>query len=150
LDPKFEQLREKFEPQDYSGYVNNNNSTSANGGREEKQEPALKQKQLQQEEVGINIEDNQKVGEIVNIITLHEKQAVFWQVYDALESEYASDPTITIEVDKLTVSGEKLKSRLVSSGQFVVGQAVEAIKYMVNVTKQLEQVSFDTYKKVNK
>jgi hypothetical protein len=55
-----------------------------------------------------------------------------------------------MEVDKYTVSGQELKSRLVASGQFFVDQATAIIEHMVNATKQLEKVSFDTYRKLEK
>lgn len=144
LDDKFERLREGFEPQDYSGYVNSNCGDRA-GGEREGHEPTPRQTQQN------DSQGSQRVEEAVNMITTTaEKQSAFWKIYDTLESEQASNPDATMEVDKYTVSGQELKNRLVASGQFFVDQATAIIEYMVNVAKKLQKVSFDTYRKVEK
>jgi hypothetical protein len=144
---KFERLREGFEPQDYSGYVDSNSSGGSRdrGGEREGRDPTPRQTQQN------DSQGSQRVEEAVNVITTTaEKQSAFWKIYGALESEQASNPDATMEVDKYTVSGQELKNRLVASGQFFVDQATAIIEHMVKATKQLEKVSFDTYRKVEK
>jgi hypothetical protein len=144
LDEKFEQLREGFEPQDYSGYVDSGSGGSRDRREREGQDPMPRQTQQN------DSQGSQKVKEAANSITTTEKQSDFWKIYDELKTEQASDPDTTMGIDKHTVSGQELKKRLSASGQFFVDQATAIIEYMVKVTKQLEKVSFDTYRKVEK
>jgi hypothetical protein len=65
---------------------------------------------------------------------------VFWRIYDELES--ASDNR------EKTVSGQELKSRLVSSNKFFVGDAVLIIERMIR-TGKLCIIGFDTYQRKN-
>jgi hypothetical protein len=51
-----------------------------------------------------------------------------------------------MEIDKITISGQELKNRLISSGKFFAGDAFQILEDMVKNCK-LERVAFDTYKR---
>lgn len=70
----------------------------------------------------------------------------FWRIYDQVEAEQHDSPGSTISVDKNTVGGEDLRSRLLSSGRFYQSDAAIMIQGMVK-EGYLEDVSFDTYRK---
>jgi predicted transcriptional regulator len=140
LDEKFERLREGFEPQDYSGYVKGSSKDRAD--RQEEPPPSDQKQKKNSTDHG-----SQLVYEAVSITASPEKQMAFWEIYNALEAAQTSNPDIKMEVDRYTVSGQDLRGQLIASGKFFASEATEIIEYMVNVTKQLEMVMVDTYRR---
>jgi predicted transcriptional regulator len=79
-----------------------------------------------------------------NIFSL-EQSSTFWRIFDELEdAERHLNPGM--EVDKTTISGEKLQDALASSGKFTQSDAAIIIKDMEK-TGLIEQVSWNTYRK---
>ena len=56
-------------------------------------------------------------------------------LFEKIENEQSSNPQVTMQIDKKTVSGTELKNHLVSSGNFYVGDAVLIIEKMVENKK---------------
>jgi polyhydroxyalkanoate synthesis regulator phasin len=74
--------------------------------------------------------------------------STFWRLFDDLaDAEKRLNPGM--EVDKTTISGEKLQDALVSGGKFTQSDAAIIIKDM---TKDglIEEVSWDRYRRRQK
>jgi hypothetical protein len=79
-----------------------------------------------------------------NIFSL-EQVSTFWRKFGELENaERYLNPGM--EVDKTTISGEKLQDALVSSGKFTQSDAAIIIKDMEKAGF-IEKVSWDTYRR---
>ena len=75
------------------------------------------------------------------------QEDTFWQVFEELLKEEELSNESYSDIDKNTVSGQKLQQGLISTGEFYNGDAEKMIKRMVNAGK-LEEVMLDTYQRV--
>jgi hypothetical protein len=148
LDPKFSwflsdefaKLRDDFTPTDNREYIINDNKKEDQGCKEKSP---------------LTTTNFNSEGE-------NKKEQIFWRVCDELEQEHrhqqqiqqqSSNSGLKTEVDNNnsnTISGQELKSRLISSGKFFAGDAFQMLENMLKKGK-LEKVAFDTYtRKENK
>ena len=130
LSEEFDKLKDGFVAQDYRSYI----SSSVTGREEDKEE--------------LSASSSSEPSILPSVISDNEKIALFWQIYNELESVQAANQDNHTDIDRQTVSGQQLRNGLVSSGKFFAGEAVEILDHMIKVTKQLEQVSFDTYRRI--
>ena len=75
------------------------------------------------------------------------QEDTFWQVFEELLKEEELSNESYSDIEKNTVSGQKLQQGLISTGEFYNGDAEKMIKRMVNAGK-LEEVMLDTYQRV--
>ncbi|MGC1928733.1 MAG: hypothetical protein WA667_07135 [Candidatus Nitrosopolaris sp.] len=133
LSPEFAELSKDFKPVDDSKYLKDKNMDQC----KEKSPP----------HTSCENDDTSKENvppTITNSLT--SKSNDFWRIYDEVEREQASNPGSTMDVDKNTVGGEDLRSRLLSSNRFYQSDAAMIIQDMVKAG-YLEEVSFETYRK---
>jgi hypothetical protein len=124
LGEEFQKLREGFEPVDNREFMK--------GGKNEKSEDPAKGKTTPYTKN--------------NIFSL-EQSTIFWQKFGDLENaERHLNPGI--DVDKSTISGEKLQGALVSSGKFTQSDAAIIINDMEK-DGLIEKVAWDTYRRKN-
>ncbi len=75
-----------------------------------------------------------------------KKEDIFWRIYNELEKE---ESLIHIrEEDKHTISGSKLKERLLLTGKFYDGDVNDMIAEMVKANK-LEEVMLNTFRRIS-
>ena len=121
---EFQKLREGFEPVDNREFMDE--------GKQEKAEDPSKGK-------GTTYTSD-------NIFSL-EQVSTFWRIFGDLEDdEEHSNPGM--EMEKTTISGEKLQAVLVSSGKFIQSDAAIIIEEM-RKAEYIEKVSWDTYRRKN-
>jgi hypothetical protein len=146
LSEEFQKLREEFVPMDNKSYLkegSNSKSGSEDEGCKEKSPPHANNILLS------TLNNNNNDDDSNNDV----KQQIFWKIYSDLEndellkSSNVDNISITMQIDKNTISGTELKKRLVSSNKFSVGDAVLIIEEMVKAGR-LEKVSFDTYRRI--
>ena len=70
----------------------------------------------------------------------------FWSVYNGLEEKERHDPSNMSEVDKNTVNGTEIISRLYETGQCSKAEAREYLDRLVQFN-ELEMVMDDTYRR---
>lgn len=73
-----------------------------------------------------------------------EQFTEFLSVSKAVEKEQESDYS-TMDIDRVTVGGDDLRSRLIASGKFNEAEAVVVIEIMLE-HGIIEKVSYDTYR----
>ena len=76
-----------------------------------------------------------------------KKEELFWKIYDEEEEQELKNADNTMEIDRNTVNSNKLRDRLLSTGEFYNGDIDTMIKQMVN-TGRLEKVMLNTYRKI--
>jgi predicted transcriptional regulator len=122
---EFQNLREGFEPVDNREFLDEDKHEGAEDPTKGKTTPYTNN----------------------NVFSL-EQSTTFWRKFGELENaEVHLNPGM--EVDKTTISGEKLQDALVSSGKFTQSEADIIIKDMEK-DGLIEQVSWDTYRRKDK
>ena len=122
LDGDFEKLREGFEPVDNTEFMDEGKQGKAEDPSKGKSTPYTHD----------------------NIFSL-KQVSTFWRIFGDLEDdEQYSNPGM--EMDKTTISGEKLQNKLVSSGKFIQSDAAIIIEEM-SKAEYIEKVSWDTYRR---
>jgi DNA-binding transcriptional regulator GbsR (MarR family) len=130
LSDEFEKFRESFTPIDNREYINDNKKEIQ--GCKEKSPLTSTNFSLSSPN---NDDDNNNKG---------SKEETFWRIYKELEQQQCSNSPLIMEIDKITVSGQELKNRLMSTNKFFTGDAFQIIEDMLKKGK-LEKVAFDTY-----
>jgi hypothetical protein len=144
LSEEFQKLREEFVPIDNKSYLKEGNSKSGSEDEGCKEKSPLHTNNILLSTLNNNNNDEDSNEE--------QKQEIFWKIYSDLENEEllkssnVDNISITMQIDKNTISGTELKKRLVSSNKFFAGDAVSIIEEMVKAGR-LEKVSFDTYRR---
>jgi hypothetical protein len=152
LSEEFQKLRDGFKPTDNTEYLKEGGARSVvkveQEGRKEKIPPTTTNISLSTSTDNVDDYNNNSNKE-------QAKEKTFWQIYGDLEQkqqqqqqqqQQTSDPNITMDVDKNTLSGQEIKNRLISSGKFFAGDAFQMLEDMTKKGK-LEKVAFDTYKR---
>lgn len=81
-----------------------------------------------------------------SIIFSQEQIDTFWRIFGDLEATASTDNQSTMTLDKNTVSGEKLRGRIVSSGKFYQSDAAMILDDMIKAGR-IEQCAYDTYRR---
>jgi hypothetical protein len=119
LTPEFDKLREGFVPVDNREFM------------EDKRRKANAEKTTPYTRENKNELTQDQINEFLSVSEIVEKEQ---------ERDH-----YTMEVDSITIGGDTLRTRLVSSGKFTKNEATNAIQIMIQRGK-IKLVSYDTYR----
>jgi hypothetical protein len=149
LTDEFERLREGFVPTDHRDYmkksiIEQGEKKDVEVEEEEEDDKKTRKGNWTHTHDNFNFENGNGNGH--NKI---KEEELSWPLYEELEKQELKNTSNHMQVDKYTVSRNKLHAALMATGRFSEGQATRIIDDMIKAGK-LEEVMIGTLRRANK